>query len=98
MGIGNKLKAALGLEPKFVPYDRPVDWQRPYDTLRKKWVAVPITNWEVLSTADLVALPDDVLLAKWEKSRITLTTGPEWDHRGWYHALYADSMYGKKVM
>lgn len=98
MGIGNKVKSALGLEPKFVPYDRPVDWQTPYDTLRRKWGDVPITNSEILSTAELLALPDDALLAKWEKSRTMLTTGPEWDHRGWYHTLYADSMRGKKVM
>ena len=98
MGIGNKVKSALGLESRFVPYDKPVDWQKPYDTLRRKWSDVPITNWEILSTAELLALPDDALLTKWEKSRTTLTTGPEWDHRGWYHALYADSMRGKKVM
>jgi SAM-dependent methyltransferase len=98
VGIGNRVKSALGLEPRFVPYDKPVDWQKPYDTLRRKWGEVPITNWEILSTEELLALPDDALLAKWEKSRTTLTTGPEWDHRGWYHALYADSMGGKKVM
>lgn len=98
MGIGNRVKSALGLEPRFVGYDKPVDWQKPYDTLRRKWGEVPITNWEILSTEQLLALPDDALLQKWEKSRTTLTTGAEWDHRGWYHALYADSMRGKKVM
>jgi len=98
VGIGNRVKSALGLEPRFVGYDKPVDWTKPYDTLRRKWVDVPITNWEILSTEELLALPDDALLAKWEKSRTTLTTGPEWEHRGWYHALYADIMSGKKVM
>lgn len=98
MGIRNKVKSALGLELRFVPYDKPVDWQKPYDTLRRKWGEVPITNWEILSTEQLLALPDDALLQKWEKSRTTLTTGGEWDHRGWYHTLYADSMQGKKVM
>ena len=98
VGIGNRVKSALGLEPRFVEYDKPVDWQKPYDTLRRKWGEIPITNWEILSTEELLALPDDELLAKWEKSRATLTTGAEWDHRGWYHALYADSMGGKKVI
>jgi len=98
MSIGNKVKSALGLEPRFVPYDRPVDWAKPYETLRHKWGDVPITNWEILSTEELLRLPDDELIAKWEKSRTALTTGEEWDHRGWYHALYADSMAGKKVM
>ncbi len=99
MGLVRKLKTLVGSGgPRFVPYDKPVDWQKPYDTLRRKWGDVPITNWEILSTAELLALPDDALLAKWEKSRTTLTTGPEWDHRGWYHTLYAESMRGKKVM
>ena len=99
MRLVRKLKALVGAGgQRFVPYDKPVDWQKPYETLRTKWVEVPITNWEILSTEGLLALPDDELLAKWEKSRATLTTGAEWDHRGWYHALYADSMRGKKVM
>src|SRR5882724_4145316 len=98
MGLVRKLKTLVGGRPRFVPYNKPVDWQKPYETLRTKWVEVPITNWEILSTEELLALPDDELLAKWEKSRTTLTTGAEWDHRGWYHTLYADSMRGKKVM
>ncbi len=89
MKLVRKLKTLVGAGgPRFVPYDRPVDWKKPYDTLRRKWGEVPITNWEILSTEELLALPDDELLAKWEKSRTTLTTGAEWDHRGWYHTLY----------
>src|SRR5256884_7798345 len=98
MGLASRIKMTLGLTEPFKPYDKPVDWQKPYETLRTKWVEVPITNWEILSTEELLALPDDELLAKWEKSRRTLTTSVEWDHRGWYHTLYADSMRGKKVL
>ena len=98
MGLASRIKTTLGLTEPFKPYDKPVDWQKPYETLRTKWVEVPITNWETLSTEELLALPDDELLAKWEKSRRTLTTSVEWDHRGWYHTLYADSMRGKKVL
>jgi len=73
-------------------------WNKPYDTLRKRWEAVPTTHTEFVSTNRLLALSDDALLAEWEKARADITTGPEWEHRGWYHALYADSMRGKKVM
>jgi len=98
MGLASRIKTTLGLTEPFKPYDKPVDWQKPYETLRTKWVEVPITNWEILSTEELLVLPDDELLAKWEKSRTALTTGAEWDHRGWYHTLYADSMRWKKVV
>lgn len=98
MKLVRKVKSILKPWEKFKPYDRPVDWKKPYDTLRHKWGEIPITNWEILSTEELIALPDDALLAKWEKSRITLTTGGEWEHRGWYHTLYADGMRAKKVM
>ena len=37
-------------------------------------------------------------MAYWENARKDITTGPEFAHRGWYHALYSDSMRGKKVM
>jgi 2-polyprenyl-3-methyl-5-hydroxy-6-metoxy-1,4-benzoquinol methylase len=97
MHLARKLKNLLS-GPRFVPYDKPVDWQKPYETLRAKWVEVPVTNEEILSTEKLLALPDNELLAKWEKSRKEITTGSEWDHRGWYHTLYAESMRGKKVM
>jgi len=47
MGLVRKLKTLVGAGgPRFVPYDKPVDWQKPYETLRTKWVEVPITNPE----------------------------------------------------
>jgi len=96
--VVNRTRVALGLGEPFQPYDKPVDWNKPYDTLRHRWVEVPSTNWELSDTKDLLSLPDNALLAKWERSRIAFTTGAEWDHRGWYHTLYADFMRGKKVV
>jgi FkbM family methyltransferase len=77
---------------------RDLAWDKPYETLRTRWEAVPTNNKEYLSTTKLIELSDDALLAKWRNSREAITTGPEFSHRGWYHALYADSMRGKKVM
>ena len=73
-------------------------WKTPFDTLRKKWVQVPVGASTSEKTTQLIALPDAELLAEWEKARRDITTGPEFTHRGWYHALYADGMRGKKVM
>ena len=73
-------------------------WDNPYETLRKRWGAVPTTTTGIISTSHLLSLSDVDLLAAWENARKDITTGREFAHRGWYHALYADSMYGKKVM
>jgi len=73
-------------------------WKTPFDTLRKKWDQVPTGASASEKTARLLALPDEALLAEWEKARKDITTGPEFTHRGWYHALYGDGMRGKKVM
>jgi 2-polyprenyl-3-methyl-5-hydroxy-6-metoxy-1,4-benzoquinol methylase len=73
-------------------------WLLPYETLRKKWVTVPTTHDRQMKTTQLLDLPDDALLAEWEKARVDITTGPEFAHRVWYHTLYADAMRGKKVM
>jgi len=73
-------------------------WEEPYETLRKKWVEVPTTAAGSEKTTRLLELPDQALLAKWEKARLDITTGGEFAHRGWYHTLYADGMRGKKVM
>jgi len=73
-------------------------WKQPYETLRQRWNAVPTTKTGVESTTKLLALPDHELLEAWEKARQDITTGGEFAHRGWYHALYADGMRGKRVM
>ncbi len=74
------------------------DWQKPFDTLRHKWVEVPTTRSGRKSTADLLSLSDQELLAEWTTSRQDITTGSEFAHRGWYHTLYAESMRGKKLL
>jgi 2-polyprenyl-3-methyl-5-hydroxy-6-metoxy-1,4-benzoquinol methylase len=99
MGIVRKVRAYIGSDLAGEPSDgRSGAWQTPYETLRKRWNAVPTTRVGVQSTASLLELSDAELLAEWEKARHDITTGAQFAHRGWYHALYADGMPGKKVM
>lgn len=76
----------------------PARWNSPFDTLRKKWVEVPTRHDARQRTTDLASLPDHELMALWRASREDITTGVQFAHRGWYHALYRDSMRGKKVL
>src|SRR5882724_4989277 len=93
------LKELKNFRKTGVPSDsKSAAWKTPFDTLRKKWVQVPTGASTSEKTTQLIALPDEALLAEWEKARRDITTGPEFAHRGWYHALYAESMRGKKVM
>src|SRR5216683_8272007 len=99
MGLMYRLRELKNFRKTGIPSDADGPaWERPYETLRKKWVQVPTTASGSAKTANLLALPDEALLAEWEKARQDITTGPEFAHRGWYHALYADGMRGKKVM
>jgi SAM-dependent methyltransferase len=99
MGIVRKLRAIIGSDLAGEPSDgKSASWQLPYETLRKKWVEVPVTATGALKTTRLIELPDDALLAEWEAARKDITTGSEFAHRGWYHALYGAGMRGKKVM
>jgi 2-polyprenyl-3-methyl-5-hydroxy-6-metoxy-1,4-benzoquinol methylase len=100
MGIVRKFKALVGATSATMPSEnnRP-EWQKPYETLRKKWVNVPMFHLgPYANTTNLLKLSDEELVAHWEKVRLDLTTGTEWAHRGWYHTLYANGMRGKKVM
>jgi SAM-dependent methyltransferase len=99
MGLVELLKELKNFRKTGIPSEvNGPAWERPYETLRKRWNAVPTTRTGIQSTASLLELPDQALLAEWEKARQDITTGPEFAHRGWYHALYADGMRGKKVM
>jgi 2-polyprenyl-3-methyl-5-hydroxy-6-metoxy-1,4-benzoquinol methylase len=99
MTFMQRIKAAFGSNPDKSRSERTnVVWEQPYQRLREKWVSVPSGDGVFEKTTNLVELSDDALLAYWEKARKDITTGTEFAHRGWYHALYADSMAGKKVM
>jgi 2-polyprenyl-3-methyl-5-hydroxy-6-metoxy-1,4-benzoquinol methylase len=74
------------------------DWSRPYDVLREKWVEVPTTRSGRIKTTRLSELSDEALLNEWENARKDITTDSQFAHRGWYHALYANGMRGRKVM
>lgn len=97
MNVMGRLKAILS-SSRDEPGLQPVTWEKPYETLRRKWGSVPTTNWEILKTTELLALSDDALLAKWEATRATTSTGTEFSHRGWCHVLYAETLRNKKVM
>ncbi len=93
------LKELKNFRKTGVPSDsKGAAWKTPFEALRKKWVQVPTGVFASEKTSRLITLSDEELLAEWEKARRDITTGPEFAHRGWYHALYADGMQGKKVM
>ena len=90
---------AVEVIPKATSSDKGTnDWTSPYEVLRGKWGEVPTTRHGRMKTSDLLRMSDSELWEQWEKARVDITTGPEFAHRGWYHALYADAMRGKKVL
>jgi 2-polyprenyl-3-methyl-5-hydroxy-6-metoxy-1,4-benzoquinol methylase len=99
MKLLHRVKAIVGSDlPKTSSSSDQTGWEKPYETLRKKWVEVPVTRFDRMKTTDLINLSDELLLNQWKKAREEITTGPQFAHRGWYHALYADAMRGKRVM
>jgi SAM-dependent methyltransferase len=99
MGLMHRVKELKNFHKTGKPSEgKSATWKQPYETLRRRWNAVPTTKTGIESTAKLLALSDEALLAEWEKARQDITTGSEFTHRGWYHALYAPGMRGKKVM
>jgi len=99
MGLLYRIKELKNFRKNGIPSEgESAAWEKPYETLRKKWVEVPTTAARSEKTTRLLELPDHALLVEWEKARKDITTGNEFAHRGWYHALYADGMRGKKVM
>ena len=99
MGLIRKFKVLIGSDSAGMPSEgNGPAWENPYETLRKRWGAVPTATAAFENTTKLMALSDEALLVEWERARTDITTGSEVAHRGWYHMLYADSMRGKKVM
>lgn len=92
--VERKARRLLGLPPARVESD----WSAPFATLRSRWSEIPIGRRSRLETADLARLDDAELLAVWESARRELTTGGEWDHRGWYHERYRDELRGKRIV
>lgn len=43
-------------------------------------------------------MSDRELVDYWLRVRQDLTTGPQFSHRGWYHALYSEAFAGKKIL
>jgi SAM-dependent methyltransferase len=66
--------------------------------LRTKWGEVPASNQTRQQSKDLLALDDQALLSFWLASRDEQSTGTSFCHRGWYHALYTDTLRDKDVL
>ena len=99
MSLLTKVKTLIGpATSERAKADTLNDWSRPYETLREKWIEVPTTRGGRAKTTRLNELSDAALLAEWESARTDITTGSQFAHRGWYHALYAGAMREKKVM
>src|SRR5215470_335110 len=99
MDLTHRIKKLTNVYKNGMPSEgRSVGWERPYETLRKRWLEIPTSLTSTQKTTRLLELSDEALLAHWKKARADITTGPEFARSGWYHALYAEWMLGKKVM
>jgi SAM-dependent methyltransferase len=72
----------------------PVAWVEPLEMLRQKWGTIPLADGRA-SSADLLQLGDDELVALWKRNR---DAEGAMDKRGWYRLLYADTVPGKKIL
>ncbi len=71
-------------------------WDRPFDFLRQKWHEVP--GHLRVDTQDLIRLPDDELLAFWQRELRLATSGDLYSARGWYHDKYLSEMKGRHLV
>jgi SAM-dependent methyltransferase len=69
-------------------------WNRPFETLRRKWAEIPLSDRRERSSR-LLELSDEELLATWRRHRALDDT---LNRRGWYRLLYADTMPGKRLL
>lgn len=74
------------------------DWSDPFAVARRKWQQVPSGNDARQSSTELLEMPDDELLAHWERALARDTEGPGFGMRGWYHVLYRDLVDGKRLL
>jgi SAM-dependent methyltransferase len=71
-----------------------VAWERPFETLRRKWGTIPLADQRERS-ADLLELGDEELLALWRANR---DREERFDSRGWFRTLYADTIPGRRIL
>ncbi len=71
MGLMYRLRELKNFRKTGIPSDADGPaWERPYETLRKKWVQVPTTAAGSERTTRLLELSDEALVAEWEKARM----------------------------
>ena len=63
-----------------------------FDLLRGKWGEVPYTQYDRISSTNLLSLPDQEILQVWNNAYMTTSTGPGFSVRGWYQLLYKDQL------
>ena len=75
----------------------PVDGSTFLNTSREKWREVPAGGDLIdrIYSTDLLKLPDDELVAHWEKMNVA---GSEPTHRGWYQTMYREALKGLRVV
>jgi SAM-dependent methyltransferase len=59
---------------------------------------VPFSRLDRAHTRDLLNLPDEELLAAWNRALEDQAVGRNYDVRGWFFTLYRDQLRGKKLM
>ena len=95
MNLIHTLKELKNSRKIGVPYDsKSSAWKRSFETLRIKRDQAPTGASASEKTTNLITRSDESLLAEWEKARRDITTGPEFTHREWCHAPYADTRQG----
>jgi 2-polyprenyl-3-methyl-5-hydroxy-6-metoxy-1,4-benzoquinol methylase len=69
-----------------------------YDGLRERWKVVPAGQTATQDSTALLSLSDDDLLAAWQASFDSTSTGAGYGIRGWYHDIYRDHLRGLNVL
>ncbi|UCH51025.1 MAG: class I SAM-dependent methyltransferase [Chloroflexota bacterium] len=75
----------------------PISWEKPFETLRVKWIEIPGGDARIRAD-ELLTLSDDEFLRFWSGGRQAYTKGDAFAIRGWYNILYASALQGKRVL